>query len=291
MKYVLKNEALTVEVSSLGGQLQSIRDKSGKEFLWQGDPKYWKGRSPELFPFIGRLMDKTYELDGEKHTINLHGFLRDLELECTERSEHRLTLSLRDNEQTRQVYPRAFLASLIRELEGNTLLITFRVENRDEKPMYFAYGGHPGFFVPMEEGKSFEDYYLEFPEACRPMRVKFSERALVDTMDTPYDLEDGRRLRLRHDLFDNDAIVLHGMDRSVRLTCGSGPAVTVRFPQMPYVGFWHMPHTDAPYVCIEPWSSIPGRDGVTEQFEAKEDLISLEPGGVYENRWSITIEG
>ena len=66
-------------------------------------------------------------------------------------------------------------------------------------------------------------------------------------------------------------------------------SVTVTYPQMPYLGIWHMPHTDAPYVCIEPWASLPSRQDVVEELSCKSDLIHLAPGAKYENQWSITI--
>ena len=46
---------------------------------------------------------------------------------------------------------------------------------------------------------------------------------------------------------------------------------------------------DAPYVCIEPWVSLPARDGVVEDFACKGDLIHLPGHGSYENTWYITI--
>ena len=48
----LKNEKLTVEISSHGAELQSIRNAEGREYLWQGDEKYWPRRSPLLFPIV-----------------------------------------------------------------------------------------------------------------------------------------------------------------------------------------------------------------------------------------------
>ena len=48
----LQNEYLTVEVSDLGAELQSIKDADDKEYLWQGDDKYWGRRSPILFPIV-----------------------------------------------------------------------------------------------------------------------------------------------------------------------------------------------------------------------------------------------
>ena len=55
MLYELKNERLTVKVSDQGGTLWSILDRDGTEYLWQGDPRYWEDRGPNLFPYIARL--------------------------------------------------------------------------------------------------------------------------------------------------------------------------------------------------------------------------------------------
>jgi hypothetical protein len=49
----------------------------------------------------------------------------------------------------------------------------------------------------------------------------------------------------------------------------------VEFPQMPYVGFWHWPKAEVPYVCIEPWSSLPSRKDRVEDLEQQENLLSL----------------
>ena len=56
------------------------------------------------------------------------------------------------------------------------------------------------------------------------------------------------------------------------------------------MGFWHQDGLKAPYVCIEPWLSLPARHGVTEDFYCKGDMVRLEPGERYENDWSISIE-
>ena len=71
-------------------------------------------------------------------------------------------------------------------------------------------------------------------------------------------------------------------------TDGDRHGVTVSYPQMPYLGLWHRPKSDAPYVCIEPWCSLPSGTEVTV-FEQKQDLLSLAPGHLYRNHWSIRI--
>ena len=117
----------------------------------------------------------------------------------------------------------------------------------------------------------------------------FTADCFVTHEDTPFALEEGTVLKLRHDLFDDDAIVLRNMAREVTLECGGGPSITVRFPGMQYLGLWHWPKTDAPYVCIEPWCSLPADAGKITVFEEQSDLIALEPGKTYTNDWTITI--
>ena len=55
MIYEIENQYLRVQISSKGGEFQSIRDKSGREYLWQGDEATWTDRGPNLFPYIGRM--------------------------------------------------------------------------------------------------------------------------------------------------------------------------------------------------------------------------------------------
>ena len=45
----------------------------------------------------------------------------------------------------------------------------------------------------------------------------------------------------------------------------------------------------AAFVCIEPWVSLPSEQGKAAAFEEQPDLIALEPGGQYQNHWSITV--
>ena len=104
------------------------------------------------------------------------------------------------------------------------------------------------------------------------------------------ELEEGRILRLKHELFDDDAVVLKNMASEVTLKSHKTKStVTVSYPNMPYLGLWHMPKTDAPYLCIEPWTSLSARKGVVEDLSCQSDLIRLAPGDEYKNKWRICI--
>ena len=219
-----------------------------------------------------------------------HGFARRAAFSVQAQGKDHITLHLEDTPESRKSYPFAFHFDVSYVLEGSTLVIVYATENMDGKVMFFGLGGHPGFRVPLEEGKAFSDYRLTFAQPCRPWQVLLSDNYMVSGHETPYELENGVDLPLRHELFDHDAIILKNFARSVTLSAGEGTrGITLSCPKMRYLGVWHQPKTDAPYVCLEPWVSLPSRDGVVEDLSQQFDLISLTPRQRYENRWTVTI--
>ena len=289
MIHTIQNEFLTVSAKEAGAELQSILGADGTEYLWQGDAKYWSDRALNIFPYVARLNDKKYYMDGQLHEMAIHGIAPYRDFTVVEHDGTKMVFELRSDEKTLAEYPRSFVFRIVYALEGKTLTVSFQCDNLDGRTMYFGLGGHPGVNVPLAPGKAFEDYRLRFAEVCEPYRVGFTADCFVTHEDTPFALEEGTVLNLRHDLFDDDAIDLRNMAREVTLECGGGPSITVRFPGMQYLGLWHWPKTDAPYVCIEPWCSLPADAGKITVFEEQSDLIALEPGKTYTNDWTITI--
>ena len=270
--------------------MQSILAADGTEYLWQGDPNYWKGRALNLFPYVARLTDGCYEMDGQRYFMKLHGFAPYSHFAATKISSEEIVFSLSDNEETRKQYPRKFLFNIWYRLKKNILQVTYDVVNRDDITMYFGLGGHPGFNVPLVKGKTFEDYRIVFSKPCYPERIGFSQMHFLDGSSTPFHLEGDRQIRLNHGMFDDDAVVLKNTTRELTIeTSGDSHSVTVIFPDMEYVGLWHMPKTDAPYVCIEPWVSLPSAQGDIAVFEKQSDLISLKPQEQYKNIWEIHV--
>ena len=290
MIYTLKNGEMEVQVSSKGGELVSLRDADKTEYIWIGDATYWKRHAPQLFPCIGRLTNNQYSMDGALHEMGQHGFLRDYELTKVEESETSLHLQLQSDASTRQLYDREWIVDIFYTLCGKTLSVKFQVRNCDTRTMRFGYGIHPGFNVPLNPALRFEDYRLDFHETSTPKQMELTERYTISGGMHAYALEEGRYLPLQHSLFDHDAIILKDMPHTVTLGSQKDEKkVTVTFPDMPYLGIWHAPETDAPFVCIEPWSSLPSTDGVIDEFETKPDFTTVEPEQTYTNNWSISI--
>lgn len=290
MRYQLCNDKLSVEIQSLGGELCSIKTADGAEYLWQGDEKFWDGQAPNLFPYIGRMTNKSYTYKGKEYHMDIHGFIMKKQLIVEDQGRDFVILRLDSDDETRREYPFEFTYMVHYQLEDDKINISYEVVNRDQDKMYFGLGGHPGFCVPNQEGAAFTDYYLEFEEGIHPLRIGFSEECFVDGTEAPFKLDEGKYLGLKHELFHEDAIVLKGAGSSVKLRCKKG-GLTVRldFPELPYFGIWHAPKTEAPYVCLEPWSSLPSRQGIVEEFTNQDNLVSLEPDKTYINNWSIEI--
>lgn len=290
MLYTIKNDVSTVTLDTLGAEMQSITGADGTEYLWYGDPTYWRNRATNLFPYVGRMTEESYILNGKRYSMKIHGFARHMEFEVSEHTDSRIVFTLRDDETTRESYPFAFVFSVIYELVGAEIRITYRVENKCEETMFFGLGGHPGFRLPLEEGKCFEDYTLTFGQPCHPSRGILAPSYMMSGVEKLFPLENDTAIPLRHDLFDDDAIILRHFDKTLTLSAGEGTrGVRVYMPDMKCLGLWHAPKTQAPYVCIEPWVSLPSRDGVIEDLSQQSDLIRLEAGKTYVNEWSITL--
>ena len=290
MVHSIKNKFLEVQINETGAELMAITAADGTEYLWSGDKTYWGGHAPILFPYVGRLTDNRYTYCGKEYQMNRHGFARGSQFTVADAGTENITLRLEDSEESRAVYPGAFRFDVSYVLEDDTLVVVYTVENRGMQTMYFGLGAHPGFRVPLEMGKEFTDYQLTFGQKCQPWQTQMSYDYMISGHEAPYPLEDGTRMPLRHDPFDHDAIILKNMDRRVTLSAGEGTkGVTLSIPGMRYLGVWHTPETDAPFVCLEPWVSLPSRQGVVEDFSQQNDLVTLFPNERYVNRWTITV--
>ena len=113
MIYTLKADQLEIRVDSLGAQLQSIIGPNSYEYIWQGDPAYWTGRSPILFPIIGGLPGGKYSWQGQIYEMGSHGFARQAEFAVTRHTDRSLELKISDSEATRAQYPFALISMLL----------------------------------------------------------------------------------------------------------------------------------------------------------------------------------
>lgn len=284
----IENEYLIVEINERGAELIRIfSKKNGVEYLWDGDPAYWKKHSPVLFPFIGRMKDQKYTYRGRTFDAEKHGFVSVTDFSVEDKGADHVVFSFSGEDKS---YPFPLTFKMIYRLDENRLEMSAYIENGSDRPMPYAIGFHPGFKIPLSAGLQFEDYYLWFPDAGNVMRAVFSS-VFLDSGRREVNSLNKNRIMLEHGLFDNDAIVLTGTGNRVVLKSDKSPAsLTVSYDGFPYLGIWHPMKSDAPFLCIEPWSSMPGPDGIIMDLEKKSDYLSLGPGSSAKHGITVEIE-
>ncbi len=279
MIYSISNKELTVKVSSLGAELFSVvGNNSGYEFVWQGDPKFWKDRSPTLFPICGQLYNGKYTYNGKEYKMGGHGFARKFEFALKAQTDRSLTLTLSVNEATKEIYPFDFELDITYSLDGNKLTVSADIKNNGDEIMPATFGAHPGFNIPMEDGLTFEDYYFEFSEECYPNQLTILENAMFAGTTEALLLEDNKKLRLNRELFAIDGIFMNRIANAITLKSDkSSRCVKMEYDGFPYLGIWQQYGADTPFICVEPWCGLPDYEGRSTDITKKNDMFRLAP--------------
>lgn len=290
--YTLENDQCRVRVNAHGAELSSLvrKDFADLEYLWQADAAVWARHAPVLFPIVGRLPEDTYLHQGQPYRLPQHGFARDRAFELVRESATEVQLRLRDDEQSRAVFPFAFELRITHRLEGSTVRVIWEVLNPvPDAELLFSIGAHPAFRCPLLPGETFEDYDFRFDHPVTIERHLLSGGLLTGQTETV--LTDAAELPLTYALFAQDALVLKHYDFTrVTLASRRGPRqVQMQFDGFPYLGLWTK-GPGAPFVCIEPWQGIAGSVGGPVELADKEGILTLAPGATFRAEYTITAE-
>lgn len=283
----LKNNKLNALIDPEGAELKSLK-VNGREYLWQGDSASWNGQSPQLFPIIGSTIEGGWEYKGKTIVLDNHGFARKSLFSIVEQSDDSCCLRLCDSEESLKNYPFSFILEIEYKLAESGLVVSYRVENRDSEDMLFSLGAHPGFNCPLEDGTSFEDYYLEF-EKNESINRRWKEDSL--TGESEPILDDSKRIDLDHGLFQRGAIIMSGLksDSITLKSDKSSASVHMDFTGFPDFGIWTIAGKNAPYVCLEPWFGVDSTVGDSRDFEKKEGLVILQGKEDFSCSYSLTL--
>lgn len=291
--YTIASQALTVRIASLGAELQSITDASGAEWMTDGDPAFWSGRAPILFPIVGEVANGVIRLDGQEYPLARHGFARRREFVCEEHEQNGwVRFRLSDDAETRAAYPFAFDLELLYAVDGQMLTVTATVRNRGDAVMPFSIGFHPGFAWPLPGGGDKSQHRVIFEKRePGPIRRLDEDGLLRAYEDTPVG-EDGV-LSLRPELFDADAMIwdrpasrnlVYEGEASDGMTA---PAIDLSFPDCPMLGIWQKP--GAEFICLEPWAGHADPAGFEGDFRAKPGVMEIAPGEERSFMMAVTV--
>lgn len=280
---------LKIQTKKEGAELTSIQ-YNDKEMLFQGAQvldsngnTFWKRQAPILFPIVGQLKNSKKEIEGKKYEMSQHGFARDMKFEEISKTENEHHYMLKYNEETLKKYPYKFELHVIYEIEKDTLIVTYKVKNVDEKSIYFGLGGHPSFNCDYSNG----EYEIAFSENEDEIEFLKLKDGLIDTEIADNILEDNK-IYLKENTFDNDAVIMKNI-KSNKVVLQNHKTnkkiLEFDFTGFPYLALWSK--KGAPFVCIEPWQNTADRIDSTQIYKDKENIIKLEKNKEFECKYSI----
>jgi galactose mutarotase-like enzyme len=275
---------LTVEISSLGAEMQSVKTADGREWLWNGDPAFWTGRSPILFPIVGKAPDNKVDVDGVSYGMAQHGFARRSDFNMSTSNAARCRFELASSDKTRAIYPFEFLLAVEYAVEGRRLMVSAEVENRDSRPMPFGFGFHPAFLWPLP-GAGNVPHTVTLDNGSEPLLTRLDE-GLVAEGDLPSPFSQGK-LTLAHEQFENDAMIFaEGAGTGLTYAAENGPSLRFTFGNLPNVALWQKP--GAPFLCVEPWHGMAARSGGSAEIAERPYSTVLQPGKTA--RFAVSID-
>ena len=285
----IRNNQLCVAISEHGAELQSIKDASGKEYLWQGDARFWARRSPVLFPIVGSLWNKRCTINGKTYEMERHGFARDNNFKLVAKGETKAVFAFTDTPETLKCYPFKFNLAVSYRLEGNRIHVIWHVENTDDKTIYFQIGGHPAFNLPdIQSGKPVHGC-LRF-DTNNPVRRFATVKGCLDsTRHETVETQNGM-WNFTDSSFENDALVFdHCQLHRIDLLNSEGETeVSVDF-KAPAVGIWTPHGKNAPFICIEPWYGVADVAAFEGDIRDRYLMNQLLPGASFMAQYTITI--
>ncbi len=269
----LSHGGASAEIALAGAEARAWR-VGGRDLLWPGDPAIWGQTSPILFPVVGWTRDGA-RVDGRQYALGLHGFAAAQTFALEARSERGARLTLRENAQTRAVYPFAFRLTIDYRLGERALEIAIEVENKGRSPMPYACGLHPGFRWPFAGGPR-EACEILFEKAERPEVPVIAPGGLLSARNRPIPIE-GSALPLTDELFAHDALCfIDPASRSLRFVEPNGAAIELTLGGFPHAALWTRP--GAPFLCLEAWTGYSDPEGFTGELPEKPGMRILDGG-------------
>jgi len=278
------NQNLSVEVSSLGAEMQTLTGSDGRSWLWNGDARFWGGRSPILFPIVGKAEGDSVDIDGTAYAMGQHGFARRSDFVLAASTATMCRHELAASDASRAVYPFDFLLALEHKVEGRALTVTASVTNRDDKPLPFGIGFHPAFVWPLPgaEGRA---HTISLDNGGEPPLARLAGGLLpTGTLPSPFA---AGKLVLDPEMFAADAMIFpHSAGQGLRYAAEGGPALTFRFENLPNLALWTKP--GAPFLCVEPWHGMAAELGGSRELADRPYSQELAPGAT--TRVGFTVE-
>lgn len=277
------NGQVSVTVAPLGAEMQAITTSDGASWLWDGDPAFWNGRSPILFPMVGRAPEDHVRIEGQRYPMGQHGFARRSVFELVDAGPEHCLFALESGQASHSIYPFAFRLTVEHRVVGRAVVVTAEVSNRDHRLMPFGIGYHPAFVWPLP-GCAGQEHTVTLDNGGEPHLIRLSGGLVVpEPLPSPFA---AGRLVLDHALFASDAMLFpEGAGAGLRYAAGD-KAIHFTWENLPNLALWSKP--GAGFVCLEPWRGTAAELGGSDDLMERPYVEQLGPGAT--GRYSFKAE-
>ena len=209
---------------------------------------------PFCFPICGRLERQGrlngYYYDGHVYELPIHGFAMHKSWMVGDAGKDHLLLVLRDDEQTRAVYPFHFTVELRYEIADRRLFCRQTYTNHGDRPMPYYAGFHPYFLTGQEKNHVILNFHpqrrlrynqnltdIVGEQPLFPMPVSAGNPEIHEQL---LQLGEDKEIHLRYPNKDMLLMTVEGVEDA---------------NLFPYVQIYTP--SDQPFICVEPWMAYP----------------------------------
>lgn len=312
---VLRDERGGIEAAiapTKGGELSGLRVRHRGEWLetLQFARDYapregFAGKGPFLWPATGRnfppdLEERrrageafdggAYEHGGVRRPMPIHGFARDLpwmtEKVGTDDAGAFARLTLRDNRETRRMYPFGFLCTVVYAVESGALELRYNVRAAawNEESMFFSIGNHITFLAPLVAGSDPAAMVLASPSSVELLKTDYG----IPTGETrPLSYADGISLGDYPPLTATSLTGYpEGEDPYIEYRDPAGLTMRIEhraseIPPQPVILFNVWGDVRNGFFSPEPWV------GLQNSLVQRQGLVFLEPGAEFD--WTVRV--
>ena len=290
MHITISNESLALTIDIQGAETRSLKDvHTGTEYLWQGDPEFWTGTNPILFPACGGCWNGTYHHGGREYAMPKHGFVRKQPWTVAQQTDDSVTLAYTPTAEELEQFPFPCRISVTYQLVGRKMLAQFAVENLGESTMYFQMGGHPGLNLPDYDANRPISGYIALegqPESV----LRATTQGCTEPERFPFPQERPGYVPICVDTFANEALIFdnHQITAATIHRTDGTPLARVESSAPAWL-FWAPQGQHAPFVCAEPWYGLCDRIGFEGPVEERPYINALAAHATWNGGYSVEV--
>ena len=314
--HTLRNKYLCAKISTLGAEVQSLQDiATGQEYCWQGDPAFWGGRAPILFPIVGGMWDGQCRINQRTYSIPKHGFVRNRNwsivpaatpppAELGEESET-LTLAVENTPDELEMFPWPYRLEVSYRLCGRRLEAEFLVKNLSTtETMHFQIGGHPSLQMPdwKADGQVVQGYLRFEGRPLDMLRATTQGCTQPQRVPIPWSNDAATSAALaRHqshnalvpicvDTFANEALIFDNHQLSaIEVLDLNGRRLAHFTSSAPVWLVWSPTGQHAPFICVEPWYGLCDSHYFSGSIEDRPFMQHASPGQTWKGGYTMSV--